>query len=102
MPILNKIYDKHKSDYNFIAITYESKEKVDKFLKKHPYKFLQIVDANEFTNKLGLEAYPVNLFLDKNGIVKYAENGIPYKVNVTGKTEMGDGTEFLKKLEKLK
>lgn len=102
MPILNKIYEKYQDDYNFIAVTYESKDKVEKFLKKYPYKFLHIVDANMFTEKLGLKAYPVNLFLDKNGIVKFSENGIPYVQDETGKTEMGDGKEFIETLEKLK
>lgn len=102
MPVLNKIYDKYKDNFNFIAVTFESKKKVDKFLKKHTYKFLQIVNAKEFTDKLGIEAYPVNLFIDKNGIVKFSENGIPYIADATGKTKLGDGEEFIKKLEKLK
>ena len=102
MPVLNKIYDKYKEDYNFIAITFEPKDRVLKFLEKHSYKFLHIVDAKKLTNKLGLKAYPVNLFLDKNGVVKYTKNGIPYVQDETGKTEMGDGKEFIEKLEQLK
>ena len=102
MPVLNKIYEKYKDDYNFIAVTYEPKDKVEKFLKKHKYEFLQIVDAKKFTDKLGLKAYPVNLFLDKDGIVQFSENGIPYVTDETGKIEMGDGKEFIGKLEKLK
>ncbi|MCB0473176.1 MAG: TlpA family protein disulfide reductase [Flavobacteriaceae bacterium] len=102
MPVLNKIYDRYKDDYNFIAVTYEPKDKVEKFLKKHSYKFLHIVDAKKLTDELELKAYPVNLFLDKNGIVKFSENGIPYIKDETGKTEMGDGKEFVEKLENLK
>jgi cytochrome c biogenesis protein CcmG/thiol:disulfide interchange protein DsbE len=102
MPVLNKIYDKYKEDYNFIAVTFEPKDKVLNFLKKNPYKFLHIVDARKFTNELGLEAYPINLFLDKSGVVKYSTNGIPYEQDETGKTEMGNGKEFIEKLEQLK
>jgi thiol-disulfide isomerase/thioredoxin len=102
MPVLNKIYEKYKEEYNFIAVTYEAKEKVDKFLKKHPYKFLHIVDAKEFTDKLEIKIYPLNLILDKNGLVKYAENGIPYVLNVNGESNIGDGRELIEKLEKLK
>ena len=102
MPILNKIYDEYKEKYNFIAVTYESQKQVDKFLKKHLYKFLHIVDAREFTDKLQLKSYPVNLFLDKNGIVIYSEYGIPYERGENGKLKIGDGKDFIKKLEKLK
>jgi thiol-disulfide isomerase/thioredoxin len=102
MPVLNKIYEKYKEEYNFIAVTYEPKEKVDLFLKKHPYNFFHIVDAKEFTDKLEIKTYPLNLFLDKNGIVKYAENGIPYTLNVNGESNIGAGKEFVEKLEKLK
>ncbi|WP_310381443.1 TlpA disulfide reductase family protein [Flavobacterium sp.] len=102
MPILNKIYDEYTEKYNFIAITYESKKQVDKFLKTHLYKFLHIVDAREFTDKLQLKSYPVNLFLDKDGIVKYSEYGIPYEQDENGKIKIGDGKDFIKKLEKLK
>jgi thiol-disulfide isomerase/thioredoxin len=101
MPILNKIHDEYKEKYNFIAITFESQKQVDKFLKKYLYKFLHIVDAREFTDKLHLKSYPVNLFLDKNGIVKYSENGIPYEQDENGKIKIGDGKDFIKKLEKL-
>jgi len=102
MPILNKIYDEYKEKYNFIAVTYESQKQVDKFLKKHLFKFLHIVDAGEFTDKLQLKSYPVNLFLDKNGIVIYSEYGIPYERDEKGKLKIGDGKGFIKKLEKLK
>lgn len=101
MPILNKIHYEYKEKYNFIAVTFESQKQVDKFLKKHLYKFLHIVDAREFTDKLQLKSYPVNLFLDKNGIVKYSENGIPYEQDENGKIKIGDGKDFIKKLEKL-
>lgn len=101
MPILNKIYDEYKEKYNFIAVTFESQKQVDTFLKKHLYKFLHIVDAREFTDKLQLKSYPVNLFLDKNGIVKYSENGIPFEQDENGKIKIGDGKDFIKKLEKL-
>ena len=31
MPVLNKIKEKYKDDFNFIAITYEKKEDVEKY-----------------------------------------------------------------------
>lgn len=102
MPILNKIYEKYKEDYNFVAVTFEPKEKVLMFIDKHTYKFLHIVDARKFTDELSIQSYPVNLFLDKNGVVRFSKNGIPYLIDKTRKTEMGDGKDFIEILEQLK
>lgn len=103
MPVLNKIYDQYKNDINFVAITYESEEKVSAFLKKHPFKFKHLVDAQSFTDALELKAYPLNLFLDANGVLKYIENGIAY-VMKEGEEGMkiGDGKDIMTILEKLK
>lgn len=102
MPILNKLAEKYKNEYNFIAITYENKENVDEFLKKHPFNFKHIINAKEFTDKLSITAYPINLFLDKNNVLKYIENGIPYVKNENGELKMGGGNEIIEILEKLK
>jgi thiol-disulfide isomerase/thioredoxin len=102
MPVLNKIKEKYKEDFNFIAITYEKKEDVVKFLKKHPFEFEHLVDAEDFTDQLGIKAYPMNLFLDRNGILKYIKNGIPYESKEGGELKMGDGNEIIEIIEKLK
>ncbi|WP_047419097.1 TlpA disulfide reductase family protein [Cellulophaga sp. Hel_I_12] len=103
MPVLNTIYDQYKNDINFVAITYESKETVSAFLKKYPFKFKHLVDAQSFTDSLELKAYPLNLFLDANGVLQYIENGIAYvmKEGEEG-MKMGDGKDILAILEKLK
>jgi thiol-disulfide isomerase/thioredoxin len=103
MPVLNEIYDQYKNDINFIAITYETEEKVMAFLEKHPFKFKHLVDAQNFTDALELQAYPLNLFLDANGILKYIENGIAYVMKEGEKgMKMGDGKEIIAILEKLR
>jgi thiol-disulfide isomerase/thioredoxin len=103
MPVLNKIMEQYKNDFNFIAITYEKKEDVEKFLKNHPFEFEHLVDAENFTNQLGIKAYPMNLFLDKNGILKYIKNGIPYTSNKEGgELKIGEGNEIIEIIEKLK
>jgi cytochrome c biogenesis protein CcmG/thiol:disulfide interchange protein DsbE len=103
MPVLNKIKEKYKDDFNFIAITYEKKEDVTNFLKKHPFDFEHLIDAKDFTDQLGIQAYPMNLFLDKNGVLKYVKGGIPYE-RKEGEEElkMGEGNEIIKIIEKLK
>ena len=49
---------------------------------------------------MGFEGYPVNLFLDKNGVVKIIKGNVNYEI-VNGKAKMGDGMEFIQILEKL-
>jgi thiol-disulfide isomerase/thioredoxin len=101
MPVLNKIKEKFKDRVNFIAITYETKEKVLDFLKKHNYTFIQIVDARKFTDELKMNSFPINVFLDKNGIAREIKNGIPYEMNDKEELIMGDGKNFIEILEEL-
>ncbi len=102
MPVLNKIREKYKDDFNFIAITYEKEEDVKNFLKKHPFEFKHLIEAKNFIDQLGIKAYPMNLFLDKNGVLKYIKNGIPYMSNEGKKLKMGEGNEIIEIIEKLK
>lgn len=102
MPVLNKIKEKYKDDFNFIAITYEKKEDVGKFLEKHPFDFEHLINAKDFTDQLGIQAYPMNLFLDKNGVLKYVKGGIPYESNEGEELKMGEGNEIIEIIEKLK
>ncbi len=105
MPVLNRIKSELKDSVNFVAITYESKEKVNLFLKKHKFNFMQVTNAQKLIDELGISAFPVNIFLDKNGIVKGIEGGIPivFEIkNMNSKNmKMGDGKEFKAQLRAL-
>ena len=44
----------------------------------------------------------MNLFLDKNGVLKYVEGGIVYE-SINGKElKIGDGSKFIEIIDKLK
>lgn len=101
MPVLNAIKTQLKDSVNFVAITFESTEKTRTFLKKRKFTFTQIADAKEFTESMHMSAFPVNIFLDKNGIVRKIESGIPYIVDEKKKMKMGDGKVFLEALREL-
>jgi cytochrome c biogenesis protein CcmG, thiol:disulfide interchange protein DsbE len=101
MPVLNRIRQQLKDSVNFIAITYESTEKTRMFLKEHRFDFIQVPDAKIFTNSMNMSTFPVNIFLDKNGVVKKIEKGIPFIMNENEKPEMGDGKDFEIFLRKL-
>tara|TARA_R110001583_G_C5499587_1_gene395618 strand:+ start:35 stop:775 length:741 start_codon:yes stop_codon:yes gene_type:complete len=100
MPVLNEIMKKYSDRVNFISITYEKKENVELFLKNHQFDYLTIVEADEFIDNLGIQAFPKNIFIDKNGIVRKIENGIPYILE-NGKMKMGNGAEFEKFIKEL-
>lgn len=101
MPVLSGIKTQLKDSVNFIAITYEKTEKTKAFLKKHKFSFRQIANAEKFTNSMNMSAFPVNIFLDKNGIVRKIESGIPYIIDNNKKMKMGDGKEFIAVLREL-
>ena len=95
MPVLNGIKTQLKDSVNFIAITFEPTEKARAFLKNRKFNFIQIANAKKFTDSMNMFSFPVNIFLDKNGIVIKIESGIPYIFDDKKRMKMGDGKEFL-------
>lgn len=102
MPVLNQIAERYKNEVNFIAITYESDKEVANFLKKHPFNFEHLINGQSFIDSLRITAFPRNLFLDKEGILKYIESGIPYERLDNGKLVMGDGKALVEIIGRLK
>lgn len=102
MPALNQLAERYKNEANFIAVTYESDKEVKIFLRKHLFNFQHLVNGQGLIDSLGITAFPRNLFLDKEGILKYAESGIPYESLDDGELKMGNGIKFIEIIEKLK
>ena len=100
MPILNKIKNKYQDKIDFIAITYETKDKTIPFFKKYKFEYEQIIGEKEFIEQLGIQAFPKNIFIDKNGIIKIIESGISYIIE-NGKMKIGEGKEFEKNIQKI-
>lgn len=64
LPHLLKLKNKYGDKLNYIAITFDDKPKVDKFLETHTFDFLHITNSKEQLNKLGVNAYPMTFVLD--------------------------------------
>ncbi len=85
MPDLNSIKKQYGDSVNFISITFETDEKVKKFLNKFEFNFTHFPNSKKEIDAFGNESYPLNLFLDKNGIVKFVriipieENGEDFR-----------------------
>jgi cytochrome c biogenesis protein CcmG, thiol:disulfide interchange protein DsbE len=67
IPILNRLEAKYKDKVNFIAITFDEKEKVAVFLNSKTINFEHITNAEMQLDKMKIEAFPMNLILDKEG-----------------------------------
>jgi peroxiredoxin len=80
MPSLNKLVDEFSgSEVVFIAWSRDNSDSVKKFLKQKPFKYQQIADASYFAKKHGVDlgGWPVNIIIDKKGIVRYIRSGGP-------------------------
>lgn len=99
MPVLNRIAKSYAEEYNFVAITYETKEKVDAFLKKVDFNFEHYTDAQAFIDQIGIQAYPVNLILDAEGNLKQVLGGIAYEGELGEELQMGDGEDLIQALK---
>lgn len=91
MPILNEIKKEYGNKVNFVAITFETKEKVEKFLAKREFDFTQIINAADFMNAIQIKEFPKTFYLDKNGIVKKIEGAVTAE-------EKADIIQFVKTL----
>jgi thiol-disulfide isomerase/thioredoxin len=100
IPILNAMKSKNNDRFNFLAITMDSEQKVNRFLEKHKFDFNHIVGSKELTTQLGFRHFPMNIFLDKKGRIVLIENSVPLKVNESGVSDMCSD-KFLKVLESL-
>lgn len=106
MPELNRIKELPEySKINFIAITFDTKEKVQNFLTKKDFNFIHLVDAQSYC-ELFTSDYPVNIFVDKNGIVTDIAGGMPLIAEKNKKTDLEnskvDPTGFIRSLNKIK
>lgn len=71
LPYLNKLKETLGEKAHFIAITYDTKEKVDQFLAKRTFNFQHITDSSqELKSYFPILRNPMTFIVDKNGIIK--------------------------------
>ncbi|QOW09861.1 TlpA family protein disulfide reductase [Kaistella flava (ex Peng et al. 2021)] len=79
LPALNELKNKYQDKINFVSITFDSSEKVEKFLTKYEFNFIHIVGEKDFINSHGFNGYPKTFLLDKNQILKSVTGSLPSK-----------------------
>jgi thiol-disulfide isomerase/thioredoxin len=78
IPELNKLKSKYGKAVDFLAITFDEQDKVEKFLEKYPFEFQQITGQKAFLeDALKISSYPKNLLLDHKGNLAFFFGGIP-------------------------
>ncbi len=88
IPYLNYLKDTYKDKVNFIAITFDNKERVTSFLNRKDFKFEHLVDAAQYLSKdLGNNAFPKLIILDKKGNVRFVENGVQLSGSIASKPQ---------------
>lgn len=76
LPVLNELQKKYADKMNFIAITFEDKKQVEKFLNRKRFTFTHISNAEDYIKYIGTSPYPESIFIDKQGNIKYVEGVI--------------------------
>lgn len=68
IPELNKLVRKY-NDENivFIGVSLSNDEDIEKFISKNPFEYKIIPNASEFIEELGINSFPTQIILDREG-----------------------------------
>lgn len=84
MPALNKIQTEQAgSNVVFLALTYEEQGKVQAFLQRHDFHFRHLPNARAYCEQF-TTSYPISIFVDRKGIVRSIDEGMPPMTGQTG------------------
>jgi len=72
-PQLNELVEKYKNrtDIVFISLAFDSKEKLQPFLLKKPFRYAVVPDQKQFMfYDLDIKSYPTHIIIDRKGIIR--------------------------------
>lgn len=80
IPRLNQLKRLYQDKLNFIAIfdVERNPGDVEKTMVKHPFDFHILRNTQEFKNQINIKYLPYNIFIDKDGYVRYIQKGYYY------------------------
>lgn len=75
--------EKYKDKMNFISITENSAagDQLSNFLKDKKFNFQVLENGEMYKQELKISSLPTNLFLDKNGILRFILGNYPVTAN---------------------
>lgn len=101
MPQLDKLREKYGDRVNFIAISLDPRDNVISFLQKKPFGYFHLVSGFKYADALKISAFPVNLFLDKNGYIQVIKGLLRPISKISGSSMISDNLEFDRILDRL-
>ena len=67
IPDLNRIQEKFKDkEVVFLAVTFDSKKKLEEFVKKKPFNFTLVPDSMKIIRQFYVNSYPTTMLIDKD------------------------------------
>jgi thiol-disulfide isomerase/thioredoxin len=76
LPYLERFRKNFKGSLNYLAITYNDRNTVNKFLKSKNFSYLQITDSKKQLKEMGVSSYPMTFIVDKNGTISKVYGGL--------------------------
>ena len=74
-----------------------------KFLEKHPFNFYILENGQDYKKTLKISGIPRNIFIDKNGYIRYIQPNFPHEtIDIkTGEKKYSKNNYFVKIIEEL-
>ncbi len=104
IPDLNKLRDKYMGKMNFVAIAESacSEGELESFLQKRPFNFRMLTFGDKYKEELKIQAIPINIFIDENGIIKNIQKNYPMDDRSRNdENSINDNNYFVKIIEKM-
>jgi thiol-disulfide isomerase/thioredoxin len=103
-PQLDELKEKYGKRMNFIAITENTSlnDHLKEFLEKHPFNFYMLQNGEYYKKALKISAIPRNIFIDKDGFIRYIQGNYPYEIDsITGNKNYPKNNYFVKIIDEL-
>ena len=103
MPTLNRIQREYASSgVVFLAMTFDSQQKVQAVLRRQPFTFQHIAGATQYCRQFET-GYPFTIFVERDGMIKRVLPGIEVKNDLaTHEPTSANDKEFYAALKQLK
>ncbi len=90
-PPLNWLKEKYLNSAYFISVVPDTRQEVQSVLGKFKFEFKTISDAESLIRELNIVEYPKLFFIDKRGIIRIVEEGVPVKTKADGSIDRVNG-----------
>ena len=104
-PQLDELKAKYGNKMNFIAITENTcaEDNLKNFFEKNPFNFYILENGENYKKTLKISGIPRNIFIDKDGYIRYIQANFPYEIiNLkTGEKKYSNNNFFVKIIEEL-